>query len=101
MSLSLVVFQILFQFMLTNHSPTTSYTVGHPCPKSIFLLKARGRDVLGAAHFGPEAGQPKGQTTAVSEARDGAANVVERISRLLAALGMGDNLEYRNTISIL
>jgi len=42
----------------------------HSCPKSDFLLKAGGRDVLVAAYYGPEAGQPKGQNVAVSEARD-------------------------------
>ena len=67
----------------------------HSCPKSIFFLKAGGRDVLATAYFGPEAGQPKGQTIAVSGAMDGVANEVERISRLAAALRISDNLNKR------
>ena len=29
---------------------------GHSCPKTVFLTQAGGRDVLGVAYFGPEAG---------------------------------------------
>ena len=48
------------------------------------FFKAWWRDVLVEAYYGPEAGQPKGQNVAVSEARDGEANETERICRLPA-----------------
>jgi len=64
----------------------------HSCPKSDFLLKAGGRHVLVAAYYGPEAGQPKGQNVAVSEAMDGEANEAMRICRLPAEGHDKDNL---------
>ncbi len=70
----------------------------HSCPKSDFILKAGWRDVLVAAYYGPEAGQPKGQNVAVSEARDGEANEAERICRLPADGHENGNLESKETI---
>jgi len=40
------------------------------------------RSPASAGYYGPEAGQPKGQNVAVSEAKDGEANEAERICRL-------------------
>ncbi|MBW1707534.1 MAG: hypothetical protein JRJ86_20620 [Deltaproteobacteria bacterium] len=55
-------------------------------PKTVFLTRAGGRDVLGVAYFGPEvpleAG--KGQNPAVSGAMDGEANETKRICRFPA-----------------
>jgi len=56
----------------------------HSCPKTVFLTQAGGRDVLGVAYFGPEAGQLKGQNPAVSGAMDGEANKTKRRCRLSA-----------------
>jgi len=70
----------------------------HSCPKSDFLLKAGGRHVLAAAYYGPEAGQPKGQNVAVSEAREGGANEAERICRFPADGRENDNPESKETI---
>jgi len=73
----------------------------HSCPKSDFLVKAGGRHVLVAAYYGPEAGQPKGQNVAVSEARDGEANEAERTCRLPADGHEKGNLKSKETIFML
>ena len=49
-----------------------------------------------AAYCGPEAGQPKGQNGAVSEAMDGAANVAEGMPGSPATAGLAGNPALKN-----
>ena len=47
------------------------------------VAESRGWDFFGAAYFGPESGQMKGQNPAVSEAMEGGANVAKKTCRPL------------------
>jgi hypothetical protein len=74
-------------YMLEDHWKTVQTNINHhSCPKTVFLIQAGGRDVLGVAYFGPEVPPEAGkvQNPAVSGAMDGEANETKRICRLPA-----------------